>query len=398
MLSSTISLVLALTLLGTPALAAKSNNKASVNGAPFITLNALIEANEASIAANSSLIADNAVAISNNAISIGVLEDKAAQVSTDLANLETRISVNEVDIASAMNAISTISSDITLLTTQLNTLTADISSRVNILTTDVNILKSTVADLSTSLTTLRSDMQTAVAQLDAAIEANSGEIGVLSAVVTSMDAKLTLANADILALRGRVDLAEVAIATHSDSLLTIDAQMQALDVRVTALEDVTNAREFTVHGTMGYDITLTEFRNDIASLNYISGEYLYVRGVGSQGTKEFCTSNTNAATLLQYYVNDIRYMWAQSTPSLTWQKTSNSWVSVNAVNSNSNYYDGDSLRIASRDYSNTYIYNYVHPDYYYNPSQEIYVNGWEYDGNNSITYRVASTRAEACGF
>jgi len=398
MLKIVMTVVLAFALFGSTASLAKQD---STNGAPFQALNELIQANEDRILNNENLILQNATAINVNATSIAALEVQAALTLDAIGVLEARIVVNEGDIVSLKSALVAANGDIAALDTQIADLRVSVDASIDFLTSEIDTLKASIAILTASLDGLRATMVEAVGQLDAAISANSDDLVVLTATVASMDAKITLVNTTILGLIGRIDAAEATIVSQGDAITLINSQISAIAGRVTILEGLhVVTREYTVFGTSGLDVTVAQFRAGLSSLNLQHGDFLLVKGIGSQGTKSFCTSNTNVIDVVNNYIADVSDSWYGEYLSDTWINAGSSWQDIYYIYVNAyDYYD--SLDFYGYDTSYNWVENYVIPDYYdsyYGGSYEVYANNWDYYSNNSITYKAGTTKLETCGF
>ncbi len=388
-----LTLIFSSTLFG-----AKSSEQGSINGAPFQALNTLIENNTARIAENASLISANSDAISANALSIEALEKKTDEIGAAILGLEERVATNEIDIAALKNKVNAISTDLESLSVELNQLSVSVSGSINEMNQEIATLKDSVNALSSNLDTLRVNVDEKISELDAAIASNSGDITVLSALVVSMNAKLTLANSDITALYTKISSLESMIASQNEIINDLDARLLLVNTQNTA---TLSSREFTVRGTQYKDLSIAVLKSNISALNYLSGEYFYMKATGKRNS-EFCSSNPFVMSIIDSYISSIEY-------SKSGQNMENVWVKGEGASLWSAAYHLYAQTISSDQYNFLDFYavdgsfkfhrTILMPKYYDQDNMEVFVNGgWDNDAINSITVRVGATRMEACGF
>ncbi len=198
----------------------------------------------------------------------------------------------------------------------------------------------------------------------------------------------------------------IGIGVNSENITSLKERVSELEAIIIRLEAHHNIRQFTINGTSGLDITLEEFKNKISSLNYQSGEFLYIKGVNSDGKVGICTSKSNAANAINAYLNDSDLNGQMFNPIDLWYKTGTTSPWTQAYYADLSTYGGaHQIQYYARNSSNTESVSMsVIPDEWdnhYDPryqGAEIYVNGWDTAGDKSITFKVAPTRLEACGF
>ncbi len=197
-----------------------------------------------------------------------------------------------------------------------------------------------------------------------------------------------------------IGLNSTSIETISNVLNSLEKRIITLETKVTTLEGFHNIREFTIHGTNEKDITYEGLQIGLSSLNYQNNEFLYIKAEGSNGVSEFCTSNSKAKELLDAYIEGNTYTWWGYNYANTWSilrlRGESSWspsYRINAASAIHTLYNNFSLTISNSSSNSSEIH--IKPNELTN---DVFANGSDTYSNNSVIFRVAPTRMQACGF
>ena len=366
------------------ALAANSN---FLNGQPFKALNE-------SIQANSDAIADNTTAINDMATEVDAL-------FTQVAAIDTRVTANEVDIAAALAAIDAAASDISSLATSLYNLQASVSLDIAAIEGEISTIQGNITTLNSNLAALSAAVTTQVGLLSTAITDNTADILIHTANLTILNSNMATVQTAITLLQGRVTQTESDLASQQVAIDNLASVLGTMDVRVTELELLhpdSDAREITVIdvGT-GDDLIMATVQSQFSTLNFQSGDYLYIYGAGASGITEFCSNDLRVKQAIDGFLGNYNAGNYGYYSSDTWLKRNSGWTfEGNQYTSIRNYVSG-TYQFLDFYASGNGVWGQIHlrpNESYY----ELYVSGWGYGQSQSATYRAASTRLDACGF
>ena len=382
-LRSAIAIALASTTINVMA-----QNSNFLNGKPFKALNE-------SIQANTDAIVDNAAAIDAMALEVDTL---FAQV----AAIDVRVTANETSINAALTAIDDANGAIDTLATTLFNLQAIVSLDIADIRAELLTIHSDITTLTGNLAALSAAVSTQVDLLMTAITNDTADIAIHTANLTILNSNMATVQTAITLLQGQASQTEIDLVNQQSSIDNLSATLNTVDVRVTALELLhpdSDAREFTITDT-GYadDLNNAGFRAQLTTLSLQANDYLYISGIGVNGVTEICTNDLRAKQAIDGFIGGYPAGNSGSYNSDTWLKRNVGWTFAgNQYTQMQSYISGNYQYLSFYiSLSGQFGQVYVRPDN--NPQYEIYVNGWGYGQQQSVTYRASSTRLDSCGF
>ncbi|MFT6909417.1 MAG: putative nucleic acid-binding Zn-ribbon protein [Oleiphilaceae bacterium] len=368
-----------------------AQNSNFLNGKPFKALNE-------SIQANTDAIVDNAAAIDAMALEVDTL-------FTQVAAIDVRVTANETSISAALTAIDDANGAIDALATTLFNLQASVSLDIAEIRAELLTIQSDITTLTGNLAALSAAVSTQVDLLMTAITDNTADIAIHTANLTILNSNMATVQTAITLLQGQASQTEIDLVNQQSSIDNLSAVLNTVDVRVTALELLppdSDAREFTIIDT-GYfnDLTNAGFREHLTTLSLQANDYLYVYGIGVNGVVEICTNDLGAKQAIDGFIGGYIAVAAGHYNNDTWMRRNVGWVFVGsqyvqwrAYNSGSYQTLGFYVSLSGNSGQNGQVV--VTPNNSY--GHEIFVSGYGWGQQQSVTYRASSTRLDACGF
>ena len=215
--------------------------------------------------------------------------------------------------------------------------------------------------------------------------------GLQAVTLEELEVRLNAGEAMLNSMSTQITTLETRLNAGEAMLNSTSTQITTLETQIAELQTFHNIR----HISIDENTTTQSLKDKLGSLNYQSGEFLYLTTDSSQ-TAELCTSHPKAAD----WVNDLPaegggYTWWGYDYTDTWMTIPSepTWTPVYRINAQSSAQHGQFYLSLLNNLSAGAEFNARASEI--GTSIDTY-QAWS--GANSITLKVAATREEACGF
>lgn len=211
-----------------------TNQNVSANTTNITNLDGRVTVNEGNITSNTTNIVGNTANISNNTANIASNTTNIAANTTNISGNTTNIATNTTAIANIDNRVSTNETNIADNTTLINNLISGSTGSTDLTVVNARIdqNESDITNLDARITVNEGDLLA----LDTRVTASEGSISSNTTNIANLDARVTTNEGDISDLDGRVTINETNIASLDSRVTTNEGDISNLDGRTTVNE------------------------------------------------------------------------------------------------------------------------------------------------------------------